>query len=372
MAPAKGAGPLRKERVYELREELRRRPELPVRTRHCGVTRYQKRVQLVTAGGTAWWAGVVCCRARVCPTCHVARRFKLAREVEHVVLERETETRAQSYLATLTVRHSAEDPVSITRDVRKAWRLVLQSRAWQRLRAEHQLEWIAAEEVTHGKNGYHPHVHALLMPRKPLAQWDEPTDEQGERVASWLYDTGVAGRYHAEVVLAEQWKRAVARAMGPGHEPSGAHGVDFSECDAPGYLTKIGLELTDPSVVKGSSALELLASGHVDRYLELQLSRTRARDLTFSRGLRAIRESQPSTGEVAELAELSGTEWGRIVHRAGWRGPLAIAMASRDPESAHAAIREVVHHGRLPNPARRDDETGAAARPATPVSPLDL
>jgi hypothetical protein len=333
---------VRKEQVLEMREQLRDHPELPLRSKHCGRTRYQKTVQLMTAGGAAWWHGVVCCRARVCPSCHVARRFKLAGEVNHVVNEREGETSAQSYLATFTVRHHTADPVTITRQVRHAWRAVLQSRGWQTFRKRHGTEWIAAEEITFGDNGYHPHIHALLMPRQPLAVLDE----------TWQVDGG--GRLEVEGLLCDLWSRAVERKLGAEHAPDARYAVDVRECDASQYLTKIGLEMTDPTQVKGCNALELLASGQVDRYMELQASRTRARDITFSRGLRDIREAMPAHGEMAELAEVSGSDWGLMYHRMGWRGPLAVAMAARDPETAQRAIADVLH-GKMPSKAQRDD-----------------
>lgn len=329
---------MRKEQLWELRERLREHPATPERSRHCGRTRYQKRVQLVTAGGTAWWQGVLCCRARVCPSCHAARRFQLAREVDFVVNERESEARTQSWLATFTVRHSASDPVSLTRQVRHAWRYVLQSRAWQTFKSEHRCEWIAAEEVTYGDNGFHPHIHALLMPRKPIVSYgdDWPEFMQGET--------------EAESLLRELWERAVRRKVGEQHAPDARHGVDMRPCDSSQYLTKLGLELTDPSQVKGSSALDLLVSGKVDKYMELQRSRARARDITFSRGLRGIRDSMPKSGEIAELADISGSEWGLMLHRTGWRGVLAVAIASKDPETAQHSIAEVMA-GRMPKTA---------------------
>lgn len=326
-----------------MREQLREHPSLPLRSRLCGRTRYTKRVQLVTAGGSAWWQGVVCCRARVCPSCHAARRFKLAREVDYVVNEREGETRKQSYLATFTVRHQAADPVSITRQVRHAWRYVLQSRAWQRFKQETGCQWIAAEEITFGANGFHPHIHALLMPQRALRA-------HGQVSPLWA-----AHELEAEGLLRDLWERAVTRKMGDSHTPDAWHGVDIRECDSAQYLTKLGLELTDPAQVKGSSALELLTSGQVDRYIELQQSRTRARDVTFSRGLAGIRDAMPKSAEIAELADISGSDWGTMVHRTGWQGVLAVAMASRDPESAAAAIHEVLHYGRLPRKAPRAD-----------------
>jgi hypothetical protein len=314
--------------AWRLREELRQHPLAPLRLSHCGALRYQRSVQLLTAGGaTAWWQGVVCCRARVCPPCFVARRFQQALEIEHTVRERERETQKQSFLATLTVRHQSADPVSLTRKVRVAWRDLLQSRAWRVFTKDYGLEWIVAEEVTRGDNGWHPHMHALLMPRKAI-------DLQNV----W---TSLAPHMH------DWWCRSVKRKIGAEHEPSREHGCDLRPCDSAEYLAKLGLELADPAMVKGRSPLALLAAGERDQYMELQMSRSRARDITFSRGLGGIRESMPEGEPPAELLEIAGSDWGLMRHR-GWDKPLEVAEAAKDPESAAVALEVALGRRRKP------------------------
>lgn len=325
-----------------------------MRLRQCGAVRYQRTVQLLTAGGAvAWWQGVICCRARVCPPCFVARRFGQALEIEHTVTERESETRQQSYLATFTVRHSAADPVSLTRDVRAAWRFLLQSRAWRTFVKEHQLEWVVAEEVTRGEKGWHPHMHAMLMPRRPFRRYAGRHASDPHRVDMVTIDgveravpvapspvweaAGVAGELESYVLLRDLWERAVRRKLGPEHAPDARHGVDVRPCDSAAYLTKLGLELADPAVVKGRSPLAMLEAGDVDRYMELQMSRSRARDITFSRGLAGIRDSMPAGEPPAELLELVGSDW-FVLRSRGWEKPLEVAERAKDPESAAAAF----------------------------------
>jgi hypothetical protein len=328
---------LRRIEAWSLREDLREHPRAPARLRHCGVYRYATTVQLLTSGEGRWWHGVIQCRARVCPPCFVARRFRNAAEIEHVVTEREAETQKQSFLATFTVRHHAHDPVSLTKGVRAAWRRMLQSRRWQTFREDFGLEWIVAEEVTRGENGWHPHLHALLMPRKRI----DPDD-----VWSQAYD------FHA------WWSRAVTKQLGKEHAPSREHGCDLRACDSAAYLTKLGLELSDPSMVKGRSPLDLLDHGEIERYLDLQLSRTRARDITWSRGLKGIRDAMPEPAPPAELAAITGTEWGRIRHQ-GFAVPLEIAEHATDPEAANEAIARALA-GESP---ARDPGKGVSRKP---------
>lgn len=316
--------------AWKLREELREHPAIPSRLRRCGIGRYSTEVKLLTAGEGAWFDGIVQCRSRTCPPCFVARRFRAANEIAHVVTEREHETARQSFLATLTVRHSAGDPVSLTRDVRKVWRRMMQSRRWQTFKREHGVEWIAAEEVTRGEHGWHPHMHVLLMPRKAI---------NTEDVYSAAFD------WHGA------WSKLVEKYIGRDHVPTREHGCDLQPCDSAAYLTKLGLELADPSAVKGRAPLAMLEHGEVERYLELQLSRTRARDITFSRGLRGIRDAMPEGIEPAELATLTGSEWGRIRY-AGWAVPLDIAEAAETPEAARSAI-DLALAGKSP---RRDTD----------------
>lgn len=292
-----------------------------MRTRACGVWRYQKNVELrITFGATPWWHGVVCCRARVCPVCWLARRFAAAREVEWTVTERENATHCQSVLATMTVRHKAGDPVTLARGVRAVWRRFIQSRAWRVFKAEYGCEWIIAEEVTRGDNGWHPHLHALLLPSVPI-----PLDDMYALSGAWFH----------------WWCRHVRRELGEARVPLPAHGCDLSPCDSARYLTKLGLELADPRAVKGRAPLALLEQGEIDPYMELQCARTRARDITYSRGLHTIREAMPEGADFALLAEVPGIDWGLLRHR-GWAIPLEIAERSTTPETAAAVIRRAL------------------------------
>ena len=177
------------------------------------------------------------------------------------------------------------------------------------------MEWICAEEVTRGDNGWHPHLHLLCMPSTRVA---DPITTGGE----WY----------------EQWADLVERKLGAEHVPSLEHGLDLRPCTASRYISKLGLELTDAAAVKGRAPLALLEAGELSLYLELMHARTRARDITFSRGLADLRASLPASElEPAQLLQLRGSEWGRLRH-ADPLAPLAVAEQATAEEARAMAV----------------------------------
>lgn len=352
---------------WRLREEVREHPRATGRQRACGANRYATHVELrrQAEGGTAWWHGVVQCRARMCPVCWISRRFKAAAEVAWTIGARERNTGMQSFLITLTIRHSADDPVSIVRDVRGCWRSLTQSRAWRKWATEHGLQWICAEEVTRGPNGWHPHIHVLVMPTKAI----DPRDT-----------------YSLSGLLFMHWQRTVARRMGEEHAPQRearrcrhcnhdrtrrerdrvfcakcdreweghAIGCDMRPCDAAGYLTKLGYELADPAAQKGDAPLAMLERGNIDDYMLLQQTRHRARDITYSRGLKCHRDDRPEGEDPITLLAVRGSDWGRM-RNVGWGFPLEVAEASESERTARAAIEAKL--GPIEDPSEDDDHS---------------
>ena len=313
--------------TWRLRAAIREHSDAPLRTRHCGLTRYTRSPAVLATPESAWWHGSIRCRARVCPVCWLGRRQRAARTICWCLSEWERDTKRNSRMATLTLAHGAEDSVSLTRGVRAAWRRMQQTAAWRRYRRGTGLETVVAEEVTFGANGWHPHLHIAALQREHGDVLDE--------ASRWF----------------EAWADAVRRELGDRHEPSLEHGVDLMDC-APGtYLAKLGLELADPGAaksgalgwadahepdefalerearrgrVRGMSPLELVYRAELDRYFELMTHRKRARDITYSRGLRAIRDREPEPAlETSELA-VSAADYELVRHREGDLGLLHV------------------------------------------------
>jgi hypothetical protein len=228
-------------------------------------------------------------------------------------------------MATLTVRHSERDGVDIVKGVRACWRTMLQGRSWQLYKRSRGIELIAAEEITRGENGWHPHLHVLLLPKL-----EQATDLHDADALWW----------------GDKWRRIVERKLGAEHVPSREHGTDLRPCRIAEYLSKLGIELTDAGEAKARSPFDLLRGGAVDEYLSLQLARKRARDVTWSRGLRELRDSLPERPEPRTLYEPTAGEF----EVAAARGNLLAALEAAETGGVEAARRALWK--------RRDDDAG--------------
>ncbi len=277
--------------------------------------------------------------------------MQVLHEVNYVAAERGTHSKALPLMATFTVRHEIADPASTARDVRGCWRRFLQGREWEAMKAElgGGAEWIAAEEITYGLNGWHPHMHVLFMPQH------EPRSSSPELRAYLLGDA-----------MAERWRAIVTERMGAEHAPSLERGTVLTRCyGAPGaaaYIAKIAWELTDATGGKsdfrqsykdpdsgrrGISMLDLMMRAVDDpnlkqKYHELCAARHRQRDLTWSTGLRVYRDAFAAlpSPELETVATIRGSDFERIKHRAGGEDlllELTLARARADVEALLAS-----------------------------------
>jgi hypothetical protein len=200
---------------------------------------------------------------------------------------------------------------------------MLQGRGWQAYKRERGVELLAAEEVTHGENGWHPHIHVLLLPARSQA-----TDLYVADAAWW----------------SDRWRGIVARKLGDRHVPTETHGTDLRPCKVGDYLSKLGIELSDSAAVKGRAPLELLRRGERELYLELQRTRHRARDVSWSRGLRALRDSLPKPEPGTTLLQPAAFEW----ERAREHGRLLATLEAAETGGASAARAAMWSSGEKP------------------------
>ena len=146
---------------------------------------------------------------------------------------------------------------------------------------------IKALEVTHGRNGWHPHFHLLIFTKQEL-----PLD----------YDTAP---------LLEQWQNACRLAKLP--IPNSKYGLNWKKGDYSGYISKWGI---DNEIAKGHlktgkngnlTAWDLLKMSMLDDeqagklFQEFAISFKGRRQLVWSRGLKAMFSIDNKTDE--ELAE---------------------------------------------------------------------
>lgn len=260
--------------------------------------------------GRAFFAGCLRCNSVwECPVC--APRIQAGRAEELTQLNgRHAEKKGSMLLATLTLPHSEGDSLKpLRKHVSRAWGNVTRGAPWERWKKRLGLVGtVRALEVTHGPNGWHPHLHVALYLTAGATR-----EMQGE-LREWL---------------ARQWRRYITERTPEGRSyraPSVEHGVTVQPLRGSQYLAKMGLagELALSTTKEGRQGhrtpwqilrdVTLAAYGKGersdtagdDRQLWHEYSRAMkgARQLTYSKGLRA----RYALGEPAPDAELADTQ----------------------------------------------------------------
>lgn len=262
-----------------------------------------------------------------CPTCAPVIRERRAQEIDQA-LSRHLATGGGIEFVSLTVRHDRWDTfVSGLDVVSRALRLCLHGRPWDK-RAAALGYWgaIRAVDVTWGAtNGWHPHLHAVLIFERPL------TDLERADLRRWLH-----GRWSG-----------VCEARGLG-TVSWRHGVDVQAVRTAGalseYLTKVdggwsaGLELSRSDLKKSPGRFtpmqllgEFATTGETRMralWLEYERATRGKRAIVWSPGLRKRLLGIEVEASDEELAASEGLgvallryavpapEWGQLV-RAG-------------------------------------------------------
>lgn len=211
-------------RRYKLKEALR--PIQIRRPARCGKRRIAPSVQVQRAADqqTVGLSGTVTCGSPwSCPSCacriYTRRAADVRAAAETWAGPLEIRGDGSLSLMTLTVRHALGDDL---RDVRRtltdAWRRLFQGRGGQQLRRALGIKHhVRALEVTHGSNGWHPHLHVLIFHGK--------CPEPGSLDA-----------------LRERWQHVVSR-IAPHATPDLEHGADMRASHRTDYLSKLGLEV---------------------------------------------------------------------------------------------------------------------------------
>jgi hypothetical protein len=216
------------------------------RVRRCGMPAGEDPSIVVSADGKGSWQGVWHCEsAWTCPTCTTARRSRATTEIAQGIaaIGEQEGGEVWAQMLTMTIRHQAEVELSHALEaLRVAWHETRHDGTWCRWWRERVLASARAVEITKGANGWHPHVHLLLVLR------DEPLDRE--------HALGAPGAWVGweRDMLAERWMRAAGR--GPcGHDwtPTWLDGVHVSAPSnvsretcwevAARYVAKAGLEV---------------------------------------------------------------------------------------------------------------------------------
>lgn len=220
---------------------------LPSSIRVCGIASNGAATTLGVrdAMGTAGVFGVQHCgNIWECAACAAVTSSERAREIVHAVNHARAAGRIV-FLVTLTGRHDyGTDLERMRRGMSRSWTGILESRAWKSLRNRHGIHYVRRLEATHGANGWHPHLHLLIVADRSLenelvdlVKMRDPWREKvraDEAFRSWLFP---------------RWIDAVDRFIGPEAVGDANHAVRVdrvaSTDSAANYLAKLGLELTD-------------------------------------------------------------------------------------------------------------------------------
>lgn len=214
---------------YELRSVLW---DVSSITRVCGCGRWRHGGADAVAvrsreDGSTYYDGIQTCGSIwACPVCSAKIRQRRAKELEAGLL-RHLDGGGGVAVQVLTLPHDAGDTLEATFDtVANGWRRVQSGRAWQRLKEELGIVGtFRATEVTHGPNGWHPHVHVLFFLSSPptaptrarleshvYAKWSGYVEGRGFRrpMQSWcgvqpVRKVGEIGDYLTKVVGGEGW-----------------------------------------------------------------------------------------------------------------------------------------------------------------------
>lgn len=243
-----------------------------------------------------------CGSAWSCPVCAPVVRAARALEVE-AGLAAHMDGGGGAEFVTVTVPHYAQNALAPRlRAIRRALGLILSGAPWKRRKGRlGYVGCIRAVEITYGQNGWHPHLHAVLLFERPL------TDTERADLREWM-----VSRWGG-VVAAERFGKL-----------HGRHGLDVRPVTRDGlgdYMTKVdggwasaGMELArgDLKSSRGLTPFEVLyrmaATGEArwERlWVEYESATFGAHSLEWSPGLRARLIAEPEKDDV-ELAAAEG------------------------------------------------------------------
>ena len=170
----------------------------PSRRAWCGHARRFGSVSLKVVEGEhgphAHFSGVQHCGSVwACPVCAPVIRRERAKEVEEGI-RRHVGRGGGVAMVTFTLRHVRADSLRGLLDVlARAYGSMTRSRAFKKWRAERGLVgFIAALEITYGKNGWHPHRHVLMLFDRAVSHVDE-AELREELFAMWEHAVGNVG-----------------------------------------------------------------------------------------------------------------------------------------------------------------------------------
>lgn len=314
------------------------------RTQACGWRRINRHnaPKIVLQNGVAHVAGTQRCGSVWhCPICAPKIRQARAEELD-VVLREWLDGRDDGsvQLWTLTQPHTNGEPLAMLRaTIKAAWRQICSGRAWQGTRERFGISYqVTALDVTHGPNGWHPHLHVLVLTETKCS--DEQIKELHAYVLKqWTKVLASRKRATPHPIHGVQIERARSRkdigkylcqVIGETDDDSRAWGVaqetvrtDLKQSQHPGHRTpwQILQSIRDLRATSGewSDVQEKHDQKNIALWHEYEIAMTGARAVSFSKGLRAAvgLDAEKSDEELA-LEGDGGIEITEITSRADW------------------------------------------------------
>lgn len=294
------------------------------RTRQCGRRLNGTTgdfVHVVSTPNGAGFRGLAYCGSVwSCAVCSAVVRTERANELDHAV-RRHFEAGGFLLFITFTVPHRRRDTLAESyKRIRDGLNGVRQNRKGRELFAMiDRLGDVTAVEVTHGRNGWHPHLHMLLFVN------GQPGD-----------DTFAAFRDG----LRSEWE-AIAARRGWGQRPNWDHGIDVQlvrfEQEAARYIAKVqGEDIKDHAVALEMTRGDMKAGRRVSQLTPFEIldGYERARIVKGARGARRW---------VAIWREYEDAMKGKrcIVWSNGLRAHFDLEEALSDEDIANAEPQEV-------------------------------
>jgi hypothetical protein len=324
-------------------------------------------VSLVDNAGIAHYRGLASCGSIwACPVCSAKIRNGRALEIAEAAGNWHRAGNSV-VMVTLTMPHDFGMPLAdLLPVIARSFSSVVSGRPWLRLKSRVPVAGqIRSVEVTHGPNGWHPHLHVLVFIEGPAG-------------ARELADLAVHVR--------SKWRCLITRA---GYRaPSDMHGVKIEVCtsaaEAGLYVAKVQDTGKSPGNEMARSDLKSGRSGHrtpfeilgeiadtgdlegLPRWLEYEKATKGHQAITWSAGLRRLlldaaprrTDEEIAAEEVGGdlVAEVSLEAWREVTRVLGLETRLLEAYESGGPG---AFIALAAAHGLVPDP-----------RPSVPVPRL--
>ena len=322
------------------------------RLQKCGRTLYGDSATMrLSSDGIGGYAGVTTCGSVwACPCCSAKILARRQTEVQRAVSSW-TANGGRLAMLTLTMQHSQNDGLSgLWGSLSAAWGSVTSGRRWVEERLLYGVEgYLRVVEVTHGENGWHVHVHALLFLLPGHCETELLFDD---------WKTSITDRWSASLVRGgRRPARGLAQDLHLVKDPSDA---------LTGYFTKsvdngraIALEFTQSAGKKSRQATggqtpwglldELVLTGDADAldlWLEWEDASAGKRQMTWSRGIR----DQLDVGEEIDDETIADEELGDSsddvveIPSAGWKRLCTlphVMAAALDVLEAHGAAGAV-------------------------------